>query len=156
MSGLLDLSSFTLAGKKTLLEDQSLAGRALSGRVLRSRYLVVQLPLDSVVRVVLMISSVPGVILYRDPLCLQRINSPILIHEGHSHLAAESGEGSILRRLSISSLVSGPTFIPIPEGPGAANSSVSGVREFLNLSPTGLRFSSLGSAKLVAILPPAF
>lgn len=98
----------------------------------------------------------PGVILYKKPLCLQRINSPIFIHGKHSSGCREWGEKLVLHRLSMSSLGLVLLSLLLPEVPGAADSSTSGVREFLNLSSIGLEFSFPGSASLVIVLPSVF
>lgn len=104
---------------------------------------------------VLMVSPVPGVTLHGEPVYLQRISSSIISREGCSP-GSESGEGNRYFRdlQSISPFSVLPSIfqkylvLPIPQSLG--------VKKFLALSSVGLGFSSLGSAKIVTILPSAF
>lgn len=101
-----------------------------------------------------MVSPVPGVTLHGEPVYLQRISSSIISCEGCSP-GSESGErNQYFRDLqSISPFSVLPSIfqkylvLPIPQSLG--------VKKFLALSSVGLGFSSLGSAKIVTILPSA-
>lgn len=101
-----------------------------------------------------MTSTLPGIILYREPLCLQRINSALFIHEGYSSGCREWRGKLILHRHSTHILVLVHSqfqrylVLPIPRS--------FGVREFLALTSSILGFSFLGYANIVTILPSAF